>query len=128
MSDQQRVALVTGASRGIGHAIAQRLAAQGHQVVGTATSDSGAQSLSEELAPVGGFGLRLDISDTDSISAAIDTIESRLGAPLILVNNAGITRDNLMMRMKDAEWDEAIDTNLTGLYRVTKRCLRGMMK
>ncbi|MDX1518115.1 MAG: 3-oxoacyl-ACP reductase FabG [Woeseiaceae bacterium] len=121
------VALVTGASRGIGAAIAAALAAAGATVVGTATSKGGAEGISESLGAKG-RGIVLNIADEDSVQAAIKDVQDREGAPTILVNNAGITRDNLLMRMKDAEWDDVLSTNLTGTYRVCKACLRGMMK
>jgi len=129
MADQT-IALVTGASRGIGRAIAQALGAQGMTVVGTATSDSGAQAISESLAASGiaGRGLRLDVSDDASVEAVIKAIGDEFGAVTVLVNNAGITRDNLLMRMKPEEWDAVINTNLSSLYRVCKACLRPMMK
>jgi len=121
------VALVTGASRGIGASIAASLAAAGATVIGTATSDSGAQGISEALGEHG-RGAVLNISDSDSVAAAIKDIQDKEGAPSILVNNAGITRDNLLMRMKADEWDDVIATNLSGVYRLCKACLRGMMK
>ncbi|NVZ09097.1 3-oxoacyl-ACP reductase FabG [Allochromatium humboldtianum] len=124
------IALVTGASRGIGRAIAMALAEQGATVVGTATTESGAQAIEQALTSAGhqGMGLVLNVSDSASVDAALAQITERLGAPSILVNNAGITRDNLLMRMKDDEWDAVIDTNLTSLYRLSKGCLRAMTK
>lgn len=127
-STESHVALVTGATRGIGKAIAQELAEAGHTVVGTATSDAGADTISTHLAEWGGMGIRLDVSDSEAVKAAIVMITERYGAPTILVNNAGITRDNLMMRMKDDEWADVIGTNLNPLFTVSKACLRGMTK
>lgn len=124
----RRVALVTGASRGIGRAIALALAEQGFAVVGTATSDSGAESIDGFLSAHGGAGMRLNVTDADNVAAVIAAITERFGAPTVLVNNAGITRDNILMRMKDDEWGSVIDTNLNALYRVSKACLRGMTK
>ena len=130
MSDEKKVALVTGASRGIGKAIAQHLAAAGFTVVGTATSDAGAQSITEYLHEAGndGCGMTLNVSDEDSVQRVVKAITEQFGAPLVLVNNAGITRDNILMRMKIEEWSDVIETNLTALYRVSKACLRGMTK
>ena len=121
------VALVTGASRGIGAAIAAALAAAGAVVVGTATSAAGADAISSTLSD-SGRGLVLDIADEESVQAAIKDIQAKEGSPTVLVNNAGITRDNLLMRMKADEWDDVLSTNLSGVYRVSKACLRGMMK
>lgn len=126
MSDKT-IALVTGASRGIGKAIAQQLAADGFYVVGTATSDNGASAISDYLADCG-QGMTLDVTDAESIQSVVKGITATHGAPTVLVNNAGITRDNLMLRMKDAEWDDIISTNLSSVFRVSKACLRGMMK
>ncbi|MEL0638385.1 MULTISPECIES: 3-oxoacyl-ACP reductase FabG [Marinomonas] len=127
MSLEGKIALVTGATRGIGKAIASALVAQGATVIGTATSESGAQSISEYLGE-NGKGWVLDVSSSESVDAVIKEINAEYGAPTILINNAGITRDNLMMRMKEDEWDQVINTNLTSVFRVTKACLRGMTK
>ena len=121
------IALVTGASRGIGAAIAAALAAAGATVIGTATSEGGADAIGKALGG-NGRGIVLNIADDASVEAALKDIQANEGAPTILVNNAGITRDNLLMRMKPEEWDEVIATNLTGVYRLCKGCLRGMMK
>ncbi len=121
------IALVTGATRGIGAAIAQALAAAGATVVGTATSESGAQTISTALGGKG-RGIVLNITDAESVQAAIKDIQDKEGSPTIVVNNAGITRDNLLVRMKAEEWDDVLSTNLSGAYRVSKACLRGMMK
>jgi len=130
MSLQGKVALVTGASRGIGRAIALELGRNGATVVGTATSEAGAEKITAYFKESGveGFGLALDVGNDESVSAVLAQITERVGAPLILVNNAGITRDNLMMRMKDDEWHDVINTNLSSLYRLTKGVLRGMTK
>ena len=127
-STESRVALVTGATRGIGKAIAQELARAGHSVIGTATSDAGAETITLHLSEWGGVGKRLDVSDTEAVKAALSEIAEERGAPTILVNNAGITRDNLMMRMKDEDWSDVIGTNLNPLFTVSKACLRGMTK
>lgn len=125
-----KIALVTGASRGIGKAIADTLGTQGATVVGTATSESGAEAISNRFADAGikGEGMCLDVGDDASVDAVIKAVGDKYGAITILVNNAGITRDNLLMRMKTDEWDSVINTNLTSVYRVAKACLRGMMK
>ncbi len=123
-----RVALVTGASRGIGAAIAAALAESGCRVIGTATSDAGASAIDERLAASGGCGMQLDVSDADSVATTLSAIGERFGPPEILVNNAGITRDNILLRMKEDEWQDVIDTNLSSLYRLSKAVLRGMTK
>ncbi|CAN5156030.1 3-oxoacyl-ACP reductase FabG [soil metagenome] len=122
------MALVTGASRGIGAAIAAALAGHGARVIGTATSDAGAAAITARLAPENGRGIRLDVCDSDSISEALEDISGQEGAPLILVNNAGIARDNVLLRMQPGDWDSVIDTNLSAIYRMCKVCLRGMLK
>ena len=122
-----RVALVTGASRGIGNAIARRLAADGLFVVGTATSEAGAGRVQAVLDDKG-LGVVLRLDDASSIETALGHMKDVCGLPLVLVNNAGIARDNLLMRMSAAEWDDVIDTNLGGIYRLTKPLLRPMMK
>lgn len=123
-----KVALVTGASRGIGAAIAEALATAGATVVGTATSPAGAEAINQRLAAQGGRGLVLDVSDPDSIATALEEMKASTGMPDILVNNAGITRDNLLMRMKDDEWQQVLDTDLSSVFRLSKACLRPMMK
>lgn len=123
----KNIALVTGASRGIGRAIAEQLAADDFFVIGTATSDQGAEAIAAYLGDTG-TGVKLNVADPSSIDAVIKTINDDFGAPNVLVNNAGITRDNLLMRMKDDEWDEIIATNLSSVFRMSKAVLRGMMK
>lgn len=128
MSISGKVALVTGASRGIGRAIAESLASQGAVVIGTATSENGANAIGEYLTPLGGHGMTLNVTDADSLESVLKTIKDNYGDIEILVNNAGITRDNLLMRMKDAEWEDIMNTNLTPIFKLTKAVLRGMMK
>jgi 3-oxoacyl-[acyl-carrier protein] reductase len=130
MSLENKVVLVTGASRGIGAAIADSLGADGAIVIGTATSEAGAAKISARFAEknIKGEGMVLNVTDADSVSELLKTIQSNHGAPQILVNNAGITQDNLLMRMSEDEWFDVINTNLTSVYRLSKACLRGMMK
>lgn len=130
MSLDGKVALVTGASRGIGKAIALMLGQQGAKVVGTATSGAGAESISAYMAEQGikGQGMVLNVTDQASVDSVLKATQEAFGAPLILVNNAGITRDNLMLRMKIDEWNDVIDTNLNSVFRMSKACLRGMTK
>lgn len=122
-----KIAVVTGTSRGIGRAIANSLADSGARVVGTATSQKGADAISEALADRNGQGAVLNVASRESIDEFVASLKE-IGAPVILVNNAAVTRDNLMMRMKDEEWEQVIDTNLTGIFRLSKALLRGMMK
>ncbi|MEO8801832.1 MAG: 3-oxoacyl-ACP reductase FabG [Rudaea sp.] len=125
---KDEIVLVTGASRGIGAAIADTLVVQGARVVGTATSEAGAQAISERLGPHGGAGRVLDVTDGAAVEALIDAIAAEFGPITILVNNAGITRDQLLMRMKEDDWQAILDTNLTSVYRTSKAVMRGMMK
>ena len=130
MSLENEIVLVTGASRGIGAAIADKLAEAGAVVIGTATSEKGADAISERMQAAGqkGKGMVLNVSEQGSIDALMETITSEFGNPTVLVNNAGITRDNLLMRMKDDEWESIINTNLSSVFRLSKAVLRGMMK
>lgn len=127
---ENKIALVTGASRGIGQSIAQKLGQQGAIVVGTATTENGAKAISQYLSDTGyrGTGLVLDVNDTEQINSAIGIIRSQFGDINILVNNAGITRDNLLIRMKDEEWDDILETNLKSAFRLSRVVLRAMMK
>ncbi|MDG4550868.1 MAG: 3-oxoacyl-ACP reductase FabG [Candidatus Contendobacter sp.] len=124
------IALVTGASRGIGQAIARELGRRGATVIGTATTDAGAEAITQDLREhdLKGRGLRLDVTDPASIEATLKAVTQEFGPPSILVNNAGIARDNLLLRMKDEEWAAILDANLTSVYRMSKAVLRGMMK
>lgn len=122
------ITLVTGASRGIGKAIAKRFAKQGHFVIGTATTEAGANAIEEYLSDTGGIGRVLDVCQQAQIDKLFEEIESVYGAVQVLVNNAGITEDGLLIRMKDEDWEKIINTNLTSIYRMSKRAVRGMMK
>ncbi len=130
MSLENEIAFVSGASRGIGKEIALALGAHGATVIGTATSENGAENISNYLKEnnISGKGMMMNVTDQDSITNTVKTITDEFGTPTILVNNAGITRDNLVMRMKDEEWDAIMDTNLSSIFKVSKACLRGMMK
>ena len=124
----QRIALVTGASRGIGQAIAKRLANEGYLVIGTATSEKGAAAVNDYLQELGGAGRVLNVQDTEQINQLFDSIEKEFGNVQVLVNNAGITQDGLLMRMDDNDWERVLDVNLTSVFRTSKRAMKGMMK
>ena len=124
----QRIALVTGASRGIGQAIAKRLANEGYLVIGTATSEKGAAAVNDYLQELGGAGRVLNVQDTEQINQLFDSIEKEFGNVQVLVNNAGITQDGLLMRMDDNVWERVLDVNLTSVFRTSKRAMKGMMK
>lgn len=123
-----KIALVTGASRGIGKAIALAFAEQGAKVIGTATTEQGADAITESLSTWGGRGFVLDVTKPDSIEDSLTLIMDSIGAPSILVNNAGVTADNLFLRMQEAEWNKTLETNLTGAFRLIKSCLKPMVK
>ena len=124
----QRIALVTGASRGIGQALAKRLANEGYLVIGTATSEKGAAAVNDYLQELGGAGRVLNVQDTEQINQLFDSIEKEFGNVQVLVNNAGITQDGLLMRMDDNAWERVLDVNLTSVFRTSKRAIKGMMK
>lgn len=130
MLQTSKVALVTGASRGIGKAIAHALGHTGITVIGTATTEEGASKITQELEQhnIKGFGIMMNVTDSDSIEHAMTMIKDKFSMPVILINNAGITEDNIMLRMKEDEWNDVINTNLNSLYRVTRACLRDMIK
>jgi len=130
MNDQSKVALVTGASRGIGAAIAETLGLAGYTVVGTATSQSGADTISERFksSDINGAGMVLNVTDLESINSLLSAVIDRFGAPTILINNAGIAKDNLLLRMKEEEWLDVVNTNLTSVFRLSKACVRAMTK
>ena len=130
MTDDKEIALITGATRGIGRAIAAELGRRGIVVIGTATTQAGAEKISDYMAEnkIEGRGFVMDVTSPPAIENALEQINRDYGAPVILVNNAGITRDNLLLRMKEDEWDDVIDTNLASVYRLSKACIRGMLK
>lgn len=130
MDDQLKVALVTGASRGIGRAIAEALAGAGFAVIGTATSKAGAEQITARFVEksFAGQGMVLNVNDTASISLLLKEVEEKFGAPTVLVNNAGITKDNILLRMKEDEWSDVVNTNLNAVFRLSKACVRAMTK
>ena len=130
MNEQSRVAIVTGASRGIGAAIAESLGLAGYTVIGTATSQVGADGICERFvaSKINGSGMVLNVTEPDSINSLLSAVIEKFGAPTILVNNAGITKDNLLLRMKEEEWLDVINTNLTSVFRLSKACIRAMTK
>jgi 3-oxoacyl-[acyl-carrier protein] reductase len=130
MTEESKLALITGASRGIGAAIAESLGASNYRIIGTATTEAGASDISARFAANGidGCGMCLDVTDSDSLAAVIARINAEYGAVKVLINNAGITRDNIIMRMKEDDWMDVIDTNLNAVFRLTKACVRGMTK
>ena len=130
MNDQSKVALVTGASRGIGAAIAETLGLAGYTVVGTATSQSGADTICERFksSDINGAGMVLNVTDLESINSLLSAVIDRFGAPTILINNAGIAKDNLLLKMKEEEWLDVVNTNLTSVFRLSKACVRAMTK
>ena len=130
MNEQSRVAIVTGASRGIGAAIAESLGLAGYTVIGTATSQVGADGICERFvaSKINGSGMVLNVTEPDSINSLLSAVIEKFGAPTILVNNAGITKDNLLLRMKEEEWFDVINTNLTSVFRLSKACIRAMTK
>lgn len=130
MSSDKKIALVTGASRGIGAAIAEALAQQGFKVIGTATTDNGAQQIEERLKAKGydAVGRRLNVTEVTDVEQFFENIVTEFGAPLVLVNNAGITQDNLLLRLKESDWDAVLQTNLTSVFRLAKLAVKGMTK
>lgn len=130
MTENKEIVLITGATRGIGRAITTTLGAQGMVVIGTATSQTGADTISNYMVEnkINGNGFVMNVTDQSSIDSVLDQINRQFGAPTILINNAGITRDNLLMRMKEEEWSDVINTNLASVYRLSKACLRAMIK
>ena len=128
MELQNKVALVTGGSRGIGKAVAELLSTSGAIVIGTATTENGAAKITDYLKDSGGFGLSLDVSNKENIEKTLSIVAEKVGYPSIIINNAGITADNLFLRMKDEEWEKVLNTNLTGIFRLIKACIKPMIK